>query len=96
MCRKRAVLFAGLLLFISASAAACLGFSNLRLKQSLRKDLNIKVVREELDLKRHKKVKEELKRRLEEKYRADMVSSRAASRRLEQEQSRQNQKEEAR
>jgi len=96
VCRKKAVLFAGLLLFISASAAAYLGFSNLRLKQFLRKDLNIKVVREELDLKKHKQVKEDLKRSLEEKYRADMVSSRAASIRLKQKELRQKQKEGAR
>jgi hypothetical protein len=87
--QKKVVLFASLLLFILFSATAYLGISNLRLKEFLKKGLRTKITRQGADLQKHKKIKEGLKRGLEEKYRADMISSRVAAKRLKQEQARQ-------
>lgn len=88
--QKRAVLFVSLFLFAFFSATACLWIYNLRLKQSLKKDLNTKISKQEIDLQQHNKLKEDLKRDLEEKYRADMISYKVVAKRLEQEQNKEN------
>jgi hypothetical protein len=62
------------------------------LKASLNKDLEAKTLRQGVDLKKHKKMKDDLRKRMEEKYRADMVSYQAAKIRLEREKSKQLQK----
>lgn len=83
--RRKVVLAASFLLFIFCATAAYLWVSNLMLKDSLKKAVKTKVSRQEMDLERHKKIKEGLRRELEEKYRADMISYRAVTKRLEQE-----------
>lgn len=84
--QKRAVLFIILFLFAFSFATACLWIYNLRLKQTLKKDLNTKIAKQGIDLQKYNKVKENLKRGLEEKYRADMISYKVVTKRLEQEQ----------
>ena len=82
--QKKAVLFSSLFLFALVSVSVYLWIYSLRLKGASKKYSNTKIAKQVADLQRHMKIKEDLKRSLEEKYRADMISSRAAAKRLEQ------------
>lgn len=68
--------------------------SNLRLRQALKETPRTERVERKIDLRQHRKLREDLKRDLEEKYRADMVSYRVMIKRLEQEKKRQKELEE--
>ncbi|MDD5560739.1 MAG: hypothetical protein PHT50_01205 [Candidatus Omnitrophica bacterium] len=84
--QRKVILVARLLLFVFCAAGVYLWVSNLRLKASLKKVLKTKVVKQGVELQQHKKLKEDLKKGLEEKYRADMISYQVVTKRLEQEQ----------
>lgn len=87
--QRKVVLAVSLLLSLFCCAAVYLWISNLRLKDSLKRAVKAKVYKEGVDLKQHKKLKESLRRDLEEKYRADMISYQAVQKRLEQKKVRQ-------
>ncbi|MDD4894959.1 MAG: hypothetical protein PHW54_06590 [Candidatus Omnitrophica bacterium] len=82
--QKKVVLFVSLFSFVFLAVLAYFWISNLKLKESLKKDLKARIANQGKDLQRHRKIKEDLKRGLEEKYRADMISSRVVTKRLEQ------------
>ncbi len=90
--QRKVVLVCGFILAVFCAAGVYLWVSNLMLKASLNKDLEAKTLRQGVDLKKHKKMKDDLRKRMEEKYRADMVSYQAAKIRLEREKSKQLQK----
>ncbi len=90
--QKRVVLVCGFILFMFLASGAYLWVSNIMLKASLKKDLKAKASRQGIDLKKHKKMKEDIRKKLEEKYRADMISYQAAKIRLEREKNNQFQK----
>ncbi|MDD5129046.1 MAG: hypothetical protein PHO40_05285 [Candidatus Omnitrophica bacterium] len=82
--QKKVVLSVSLFLFVFIVVLAYLWISNLKLKESLKKDLKARITNQGKDLQKHRKIKEDIRRSLEEKYRADMVSSRVVTKRLEQ------------
>jgi sensor histidine kinase regulating citrate/malate metabolism len=82
--QRKVVLAVSLLLFLFCAAGAYLWISNLRLKDSLKKALKTKAAKQGMDLQQHRELKEKLKKDLEEKYRADMISYQAVTKRLEQ------------
>ncbi|MDD5042556.1 MAG: hypothetical protein PHV40_02700 [Candidatus Omnitrophica bacterium] len=81
--QKKVILFFALVLLIFLLACVYLWVSRIRLKESLEKDLASRATHQGSDLKKLKKQKEKLKKAMEEKYRADMISYKAVEKRLE-------------
>ena len=86
--QRKVVLILILLLFILCVMSIFLLRSNLSLKESLKEAPGSEETKKRVVLER-KKLKEDLKRDLEEKYQADMVSYQAMIKRLELEKKRQ-------
>ncbi len=87
--QSKVVLVARLFLFVLCAAGVYLLISNLMLRESLKKISQEAVIIKDKDSQQHKKLEEDIRRDMEEKYRADMISYKVVTKRLEQEQNRQ-------
>ena len=87
--QKKVVLAAQLLLFVFCGIGFYLLICNLMLKKSLGKISKEVVIAKDKDSYQHMKLKQDLRRDMEEKYRADMISYQVVTKRLEQEKNRQ-------
>ena len=87
--QKKVVLATKLFLLLFCALGIYLLISNLILRQSLKKITKFAEIAKDKDSLQHKKLEEGIRRDLEEKYRADMVSYKVVAKRLEQEQNKQ-------
>ncbi|MDD5409269.1 MAG: hypothetical protein PHC71_04175 [Candidatus Omnitrophica bacterium] len=81
---RKVVSVARLLLFVFCSIGIYLLISNLMLRESLKKMSKAAAVIKDKDSQQYKKLQEDIKRDMEEKYRADMISYQVVTKRLEQ------------
>ncbi len=81
---KKALLFR-LLFFVFCVIGAYLLISNLILRNSLKKISKETAIIKDKDSEQHKKLQADIRRDMEEKYRADMISYQVVTKRLEQE-----------
>ena len=82
--QKKVVLVARLFLFVSAAMGIYFLISNLILRESLKKISRAAAIIKDKDSQQYKKLQEDIKRDMEEKYRADMISYQVVTKRLEQ------------
>ena len=82
--QRKVVLVARLFLFVSAAMGIYFLISNLILRESLKKISKAVAVIKDKDSQQNKKLQEDIRRDLEEKYRADMISYQVVTKRLEQ------------
>jgi len=87
--QKKAVLVAQLFLLVFCVIGLCLLIANLMLKKSFREISKAVVIAKDRDSQEHLKLEQNLRKDIEEKYRADMVSYRVVAKRLEQEKEKQ-------
>lgn len=87
--QRKIILVARLFLFVFCGMGIYLLISNLMLRESLKKISQEAVIIKDKDSQQHKKLEEDIRRDMEEKYRADMISYQVVAKRLEQEQNRQ-------
>lgn len=85
---------ARLFLLVFFGIGVYLLISNLMLRDSLKKISKAAAIIKDKDSQQYKKLQENIRRDMEEKYRADMVSYQVVTRRLEQEKNRQRQAQE--
>ncbi|MDD5505380.1 MAG: hypothetical protein PHR73_01310 [Candidatus Omnitrophica bacterium] len=88
--QRKFVLVARLLLFVFCGMGVYLLISNLMLRESLKKISKAAAAIKDKDTQQYKKIEQGIRRDMEEKYRADMISYQVVNRRLEQEKNRQN------
>jgi len=86
---------ARLFLLVFFGIGVYLLISNLMLRDSLKKISKAAAIIKDKDSQQYKKLQENIRRDMEEKYRADMVSYQVVTRRLEQEKNRQRQAQES-
>ncbi len=86
---------ARLFLLVFFGVGVYLLISNLMLRDSLKKISKAAAIIKDKDSQQYKKLQENIRRDMEEKYRADMVSYQVVTRRLEQEKNRQRQVQES-
>lgn len=87
--QKKVALIARLFLFVFCAAGVYLLASNFILRKSLKNITQAEANKKDKDLERHKKLQDEQKKDLEERYQADMVSYKAMVKRLEREKNKQ-------
>ena len=87
--QKKAIFIAQSLLFIFCVIGVYLLISNLKLKKSFVEISKAVVITKDKDSQQYIKLEQDLKRGMEEKYRADMISYQVVTKRLEQEKNRQ-------
>ncbi|MBU0547218.1 MAG: hypothetical protein KJ710_04415 [Candidatus Omnitrophica bacterium] len=87
---KKVVLISRLFFLVFCGIGIFLLISNFMLRKSLQKISKSVAIIKDKDSQRHKKLQENIRSGMEEKYRADMISYRVVAKRLEQEQDRQN------
>lgn len=87
--QRKVVFVARLSLFLFCGAGVYLLISNWMLGESLKKISKSVSVIKDKDSQQYKKIQEDIRRDMEEKYRADMVSYQVVAKRLEQEKNRQ-------
>lgn len=88
--QRKVFVVARLLLFVFCGVGVYLLISNLMLRESLKKISKAAAVIKDKDTQQYKKLEQGIRRDMEEKYRADMISYQVVSRRLEQEKNRKN------
>lgn len=93
--QRKAYLFARFFLFVSCGVGAYLLISNLMLRESLKNISKAAAIIKDKDSQQHKKLEDDIRRDIEEKYRADMISYQVVQKRLEQEKNRQRQVQES-
>lgn len=81
---RKVVSVARLLLFVFCGIGIYLLISNLILRESLKKMSKAAAIIKDKDSQQYKKLQEDIKRDMEEKYRADMISYQVVTKRLEQ------------
>ena len=91
---RKAILVVKLFLCVFCGLGVYLLISNLMLRESLKKISKSVATMRNKDSEQHNKLREDIKRGLEEKYRADMISYQVVQKRLEQERNRQKQPQE--
>ncbi|MDD5282342.1 MAG: hypothetical protein PHC37_06980 [Candidatus Omnitrophica bacterium] len=87
--QRKVILAVKLFLLIFCGIGGYLLISNLMLKESLKKITKAVTIVKNKDPQKHKKLEEDIRRKMEEKYRADMISYKVVMKRLKQEQDRQ-------
>ena len=87
--QRKVALFAKLVLFVFCGIGIYLLTSNLILRESLKKISKAAAIIKDKDSQQYKKLQEDIRRDMEEKYRADMISYQVVTKRLEQKKNRQ-------
>ena len=82
--QRKIILVARLFLFVFCGMGVYFLISNLMLRESLKKISQEAVIIKDKDSQQHKKLEEDIRRDMEEKYRADMISYQVVAKRLEQ------------
>jgi len=93
--QRKFVLVARLFLFVFCGMGIYLLISNLMLRESLKKISKAAATIKDKDTQQYKKIEQGIRRDMEEKYRADMISYKVVTRRLEQEKNKQRQVQES-
>ena len=87
--QKKDVLIARLVLFLFCATGVYLLSSNLMLRRSLKEITRVEANKKDRQLEQHKKLQDEQRRDLQERYQADVISYQAMVKRLEQEKNKQ-------